>query len=71
MKLWIVAQVKSVDAAGWAQDWDFAGAFTSEDKARDVCTEPGDCMWAVESDTFLGRETVPAPGMSFPAGEGS
>lgn len=71
MKLWIVVQVKTFDDEGWALDWDFAGAFTTEAKARDVCTQPGDCMWPVEADTFLGRETLPPPGRVFPHGDGS
>jgi len=67
MQVWIVAQVKSVDSQGWAQDWDLGGVFTTEAKAREACTEPTDCMWPIEADTFLGRDTVAAPGLTYPA----
>lgn len=67
MKLWVVAQVKSVDAEGWALDWDLAGVFSTEDKARGVCTEPGDCLWPVELDAFAGRPTTPPPGLIYPS----
>ena len=67
MQLWIVAQVKSFTAEGWAQDWDLGGVFSTEEKARAACSGPGDAMWPVTLDEFLGRETVEPPGVAYPA----
>lgn len=66
-KVWVVAQVKATDADGWATDWDLGGIYTSEDKARAACTEPGDAMWEVPLDQNLGRDTVQPPGLTYPA----
>ncbi|MFF7561952.1 hypothetical protein ACFZB4_18515 [Streptomyces pseudovenezuelae] len=65
--VWIVAQVKAVDDEGWATDWDLGGVFTTEEKARSVCTEPTDAMWPAELDEPLGRETTEPPLMIYPA----
>lgn len=53
MKLWVVGQVKSDDAAVW----ELGGVFSTRDKAVAVCTESSDCVWSVTVDEFLGRET--------------
>lgn len=66
-KVWIVAQIKATDAEGWATGWDLGGVFTSEQKARDACSEPTDAMWSVTLDEPLGRETIEPPGISYPA----
>ncbi|HCA86365.1 MAG TPA: hypothetical protein DEQ61_13195 [Streptomyces sp.] len=67
VELWVVAQIKSFDAEGWALDWDLGGVFSTEDKARAACSEPRDAMWPVTLDTFLGRETVEPPDVVYPA----
>lgn len=54
MKLWIVAQVKSNEP----RVWELGGVFSSEDKARAVCNKTSDCLFAVELDELLSRETV-------------
>ena len=48
--VWVVGQIKG-------DDWELGGAFSTEEKAREVCTEPDDGYWPVEVDKFLGRET--------------
>jgi hypothetical protein len=65
--VWVVAQVKGLDAEGWASDWDLGGIFTTEDRARAACTDPGDAMWPVQLDRTLGRETTAPPGITYPA----
>jgi len=66
MEVWILAQVKGVDASGWATDWDLGGVFSSEEKARERCVGPGDCIWSVSLDQFLGFETISPPGLTYP-----
>ncbi|MFJ2701873.1 hypothetical protein ACIO3R_01575 [Streptomyces sp. NPDC087428] len=69
-QVWVVAQVRSFDAQGWALDWDLGGVFTSEAKARAVCSHPGDAMWPLVLDAFTGRELISPPGLTYPV-EGS
>ncbi|MFJ8555299.1 hypothetical protein [Streptomyces sp. NPDC093676] len=66
--VWVVAQVKSFNAEGWALDWDLGGIYTTEDAARSACTQPGDSMWPVQLNQPLPRETVEPPGLEYPAG---
>lgn len=65
--VWVVAQVHRFDDQGQAADWDLGGVFTTDSKARAVCTEPGDAMWPVTLDQFLGRDTATPPGLTYPA----
>ena len=67
-KVWVVAQNKSFGPDGFALDWDLGGIFSTEAKAKAVCTEPGDSYWPVEVDEFLGRETTEPPGHVMPLG---
>lgn len=66
-RVWVVAQIKSVNDQGWATDWDLGGVFTTEEKARDACSTPTDAMWPVTLDEDLGRETLAPPGITYPA----
>jgi hypothetical protein len=68
--VWVVAQIKATNAQGWATDWDLGGVFTSEQRAREACTEPTDAMWPVPLDVPLGRETIAPPGITYPAAPG-
>lgn len=70
VQVWVVAQVRSFDAQGWALDWDLGGVFSSEAKARAVCAGPGDAMWSVSLDAFLGCEAISPPGLTYPAAGG-
>jgi hypothetical protein len=65
--VWVVAQIKSTNEQGWAEDWDLGGIYTSEPRARAACTQPADAMWPVPLDTDLGRPTIEPPGISYPA----
>lgn len=65
-QVWVVAQIKATDVAGWATDWDLGGVFTNETKARAACVEPSDAMWPVNLDEPLGRETVEPPNITWP-----
>jgi hypothetical protein len=56
-QVWIVAQVLSKDG----RTWELGGVFTSRDKALAVCTQPGDAIWPVTLDRFLGRASVAKP----------
>lgn len=69
-QVWVVAQNKTFDEQGWAVDWDLGGVFTTEEKAREACSEPTDAMWPVPLDRPLGRETVEPPGIVYPAAPG-
>lgn len=64
--VWIVAQVKSFDAEGWAADWDLGGVFTTEDGARSACAAQTDAIWPVVLDQPLGTDTTEPPGILYP-----
>jgi len=67
--VWVVAQNKTFDDAGWAVDWELGGVFTTEEAARAACTVPTDAMWPVALDTPIGRETIAPPGITYPAAD--
>jgi hypothetical protein len=69
MQVWVVAQIKKFDSQGMGIDWDLGGVFTTKEAAVEVCDQPGDAVWPVELDTFLGRPTVAAPDIIFPAAQ--
>ncbi len=71
-QVWIVADVKRFAADGWADDWEFAGVFTTRAAAAAACTRPGMCLFSAELDALVpnAEVTTRPPDLAYPAGAG-
>lgn len=61
--VWVVSDTSK-------RTWELGGVFTTEQAAREACTETNDGYWPVPVNQWLGRETtIVTP--TFPVGSGS